>query len=409
MNTIPNDGTAPPTTVTRPRASPIAVRAHGGELVDRLVTAGEAKDVLARAARLAPIALDARTSADAELIATGGLSPLRGFVGQKDYASILTDMRLASGAVFSIPITLTAPRDRAKSLRVGEEAALVDESGEPVGVIAVEDVFELEPEREAQQVYRTTDASHPGVAYLQSRRDALGIGGTITLARRTIERKFPRHHRDPAELRALIQARGWKRTVAFQTRNPIHRAHEYLLRSALEITDGLVVHPLVGETKGDDVPADVRVRCYEALLSKYFPAERALLSVFPFAMRYAGPREAVLHAIARQNYGFSHFIVGRDHAGVGKFYGTYDAQRIFDEIAPGELEITPLFFEHSFWCNACGQVASIKTCPHPESERLVLSGTRVRELLSKGELPPVEFSRPEVAEILGAAYRAAAS
>jgi sulfate adenylyltransferase len=377
--------------------------------VDRLATGAEAKEVLARARKLPHLPLDARTSADAELIATGALSPLRGFVGKADYASILADMRLASGAVFSIPITLTAPRERATSLRVGEEAALVDESGEPVGVIAVQDVFELEPEREAQQVYRTTDASHPGVAYLRARGDALGIGGTITLARRTIERRFPKHHRDPIELRALIQARGWRRTVAFQTRNPIHRAHEYLLRSALEIADGLVVHPLVGETKGDDVPADVRVRCYEALLSRYFPADRALLSVFPFAMRYAGPREAVLHAIARQNYGFSHFIVGRDHAGVGKFYGTYDAQRIFDEIAPGELAITPLFFEHSFWCNGCGQVASIKTCPHPESERLVLSGTRVRELLSKGELPPVEYSRPEVAEILGAAYRAAAS
>ncbi len=410
MNTISNNGEPSAANVTRPRgAQPIGVRPHGGTLVDRLVTDGEAQEVLARAARLTPIPLDARTSADAELIATGAFSPLRGFVGHDDYASIITNMRLANGAVFSIPITLTAPRERARSLRVGEEASLVEASGEPVGTIAVEDVFELEPEREAREVYKTTDASHPGVAYLQSRGDALGIGGAITLARRTIERRFPLHHRDPSELRALLTARGWRRTVAFQTRNPIHRAHEYLLRSALEIADGLVVHPLVGETKGDDVPADVRMRCYETLLSKYFPADRALLSVFPFAMRYAGPREAVLHAVARQNYGFSHFIVGRDHAGVGKFYGTYDAQKIFDEIAPGELEITPLFFEHSFWCNACGQVASLKTCPHPESSHLILSGTRVRELLSKGELPPVEFSRPEVAEILGAAYRAAAS
>jgi len=410
MNTISNNGEPSAVNVTRPRGvPPIAVRPHGGALVDRLVVDGEAREVLAKAARLAPIPLDARTSADAELIATGAFSPLRGFVGHDDYVSIITDMRLADGAVFSIPITLTAPRERARALRVGDEAALVDAAGEPVGIIAIEDVFELEPEREAREVYKTTDASHPGVAYLQARGDVLGIGGTITLARRTIERRFPLHHRDPSELRALLTARGWRRTVAFQTRNPIHRAHEYLLRSALEIADGLVVHPLVGETKGDDVPADVRMRCYETLLSKYFPADRALLSVFPFAMRYAGPREAVLHAVARQNYGFSHFIVGRDHAGVGKFYGTYDAQKIFDEIAPGELEITPLFFEHSFWCNACGQVASLKTCPHPESERLILSGTRVRELLSKGELPPVEFSRPEVAEILGAAYRAAAS
>jgi sulfate adenylyltransferase len=409
MNTIPNNGPSV-ANVTRARAlQPIGVKPHGGTLVNRLVTDGEAGEVLTKAARLLPIPLDARTSADAELIATGAFSPLRGFVSHDDYASIITNMRLVNGAVFSIPITLTAPRERASSLRVGEEAALVDAAGEPVGIIAVEDVFELDPEREAREVYKTTDASHPGVAYLQSRGDSLGIGGTITLARRTIERRFPRHHRDPSEVRALLTARGWRRTVAFQTRNPIHRAHEYLLRSALEIADGLVVHPLVGETKGDDVPADVRMRCYETLLSKYFPADRALLSVFPFAMRYAGPREAVLHAVARQNYGFSHFIVGRDHAGVGKFYGTYDAQKIFDEIDPSELEITPLFFEHSFWCSACGQVASLKTCPHPETERLILSGTRVRELLSKGELPPVEFSRPEVAEILGAAYRAAAS
>jgi sulfate adenylyltransferase len=285
----------------------------------------------------------------------------------------------------------------------------VDAGGKPVGTIAVDEVYEFDRELEAREVYKATETKHPGVAWLFEHRDEVGLAGRITLARRTIERRFPAHHRDPAELRALIAERGWRRSVAFQTRNPIHRAHEYLLRCALEITDGLVVHPLVGETKGDDVPAATRVRCYEVLLEKYFPKDRVLLSVFPFAMRYAGPREALLHAIARQNYGFSHFIVGRDHAGVGNYYGTYDAQRIFDTLEPGELAIQTLFFEHSFWCRGCGAVASVKTCPHPEAERLVLSGTRVRELLTKGDAPPAEYSRPEVAAILIEAYRQAAS
>jgi ATP sulfurylase len=372
------------------------------------VAGEEAEDLLRRAKGLPAVRLDARSSADAELIATGALSPLDGFLRSADYASVVSDAHLTSGALFSIPITLSVPRDQATKHREGSEAALVDAEGNAVGTIAVDEVYPLDRDREAKEVYKTTDAKHPGVAYLFEHRDEVALGGRITLARRTIERKFPSHHRDPAELRSVIAARGWRRTVAFQTRNPIHRAHEYLLRCALEITDGLVVHPLVGETKGDDVPAATRVRCYEILLEKYFPKERSLLSVFPFAMRYAGPREALLHAIARQNYGFSHFIVGRDHAGVGNYYGTYDAQRIFDTLAPDELAIQTLFFEHSFYCRGCAGVASIKTCPHSDDQRLILSGTKVRELLSRGEAPPPEYSRPEVAAILIAAYREAA-
>jgi sulfate adenylyltransferase len=277
-----------------------------------------------------------------------------------------------------------------------------------VGTLAVDELYEVDRPLEAREVYRTEDPNHPGVAYLLA-NDGIAVGGRVTLAKRTIERRFPQHHRDPVEVRALIAERGWRRTVAFQTRNPIHRAHEYLLRTALEIVDGLAVHPLVGETKGDDVPADVRVRCYETLLARYFPKERTLLTVFPFAMRYAGPREALIHAVVRQNYGFSHFIVGRDHAGVGNYYGTYDAQKIFETLRPDDLSIVPLFFEHSFYCKACGSVASIKTCPHDAGERLALSGTRVRELLTKGEGLPAEFTRPEVAEILTVAYRARAA
>ena len=401
-----NGNAASPTSTVSREAG--GVPAHGGgPLVSRLVTNDEAADLLLRAASLPKVALDARTSADAELIATGALSPLDGFLRKDDYFSVIRDTRLASGAVFSIPITLSVPKSARAAYRDGREAALTDASGEVVGVITVDETYEVDRELEANEVYRTNDAKHPGVAYLFEHKDEVALGGRITLARRTIERKFPEHHRDPSELRALIAAKGWRRTVAFQTRNPIHRAHEYLLRCALEVVDGLVVHPLVGETKGDDVPAAVRVRCYEALLSKYFPADRSLLSVFPFAMRYAGPREALLHAIARQNYGFSHFIVGRDHAGVGNYYGTYDAQRIFDTILPGELAITPLFFEHSFYCSGCGGVASLKTCPHDASARLTLSGTRVRELLVQGEGLPAEYSRPEVAAILTAAYREA--
>ena len=404
-----SNGTSAATSAQSPPGTPVKeVPPHGGHLVNRLVQGGEAADVLGRAKGLPRARLDARTGADAELIATGVLSPLDGFVGKSDYLSIIRDAHLSSGQLFPIPITLSVPRSEASRFRAGAEAALVDGKDEIVGTIAVEEVYELDRDIEAKEVYKTNDPKHPGVAYLFEHKDEVALAGRVTLARRTVERKFPTHHRDPSEVREIIASRGWRRTVAFQTRNPIHRAHEYLLRCALEITDGLVVHPLVGETKGDDVPAAVRVRCYEVLLEKYFPKDRALLSVFPFAMRYAGPREALLHAVARQNYGFSHFIVGRDHAGVGKFYGTYDAQKIFETLSPGELAIQTLFFEHSFYCHACAGVASIKTCPHGDDQRLVLSGTRVRELLSKGEAPPPEFSRPEVAAILIAAYRDAA-
>ena len=405
-------------------ASSYTIPAHGGTLVDRLLTGAAAADLLARAAGLPKIQLDSRTAADAELLATGAFSPLDGFVRKNDYHSIIENMRTASGAVFSIPITLTIPEGDASKYKVGQEAALVGLDGQVAGTIAIDDIYTLDRDKEAREVYRTPDpraaasgdTKHPGVAYLFERGPELAVGGRVTLGKRTIERKFPEHHRDPSEVRALIAERGWRKTVAFQTRNPIHRAHEYLLRVALETVDGLAVHPLVGDTKGDDVPAVTRMECYTTLLDAYFPKDRVLLTVFPFAMRYCGPREAVLHAVARQNYGFSHFIVGRDHAGVGNWYGTYDAQKIFEQLpaptsleaasSPNELKIQLLNFEHSFWCKACGNVASIKTCPHDAAERLTLSGTRVRELLAGGELPPPEYSRPEIAKILAAAYRA---
>jgi sulfate adenylyltransferase len=395
-------GAAPPPT------APGAVPPHGGRLVDRTLPPDRAADELARAASLPSLRLDARALSDLHLVAVGGFSPLEGFLGRADYESVVGAMRLADGTFFPMPITLGAGRDWVRGLGGAREVALADGAGEPVGLLALDEAFEPDRVAEAREVYRTLDEAHPGVAPLLARRGELALGGRVTLLRAPRPR-FAEHHRDPAALRALFAERGWRRVVAFQTRNPVHRAHEYLLRAALETVDGLVIHPLVGETKGDDVPADVRVRCYEALLERYFPAGRALLSVYPAAMRYAGPREALLHAVARQNYGFSHFIVGRDHAGVGNYYGTYDAQRAFDALGPGDLAITPLFFEHSFHCRACGGVASLKTCPHDASERLQLSGTRVRELLARGEALPEEFTRPEVARVLAAAYRGGAA
>ena len=376
---------------------------HGGTLVNREVT-GRGRDQLMRAASEFPkLQLNARQISDLMMIATGAYSPIDGFMGEADYKSVVANMRLANGVVWPLPITLAVSGEEAKRLRVKKDVALYHDHL-LVGVLHLSEKYSYGKMRQAELVYRTTDPAHPGVQALYNEGEWL-LGGQITLLNRPQEFSFLEYRKDPSETRALFQERGWRRVVAFQTRNPVHRAHEYIQKCAMEIADGLLLHPLVGETKSDDVPADVRMRSYEKILTHYYPTARTVLAVLPAAMRYAGPREAVFHALLRKNYGCSHFIVGRDHAGVGNYYGTYDAHYIFDEFEPHELGITPLFFEHTFFCKSCGAMASSKTCPHEQSQHVTLSGTKVRELLSAGQLPPVEFSRPEVAQVLIDAYR----
>ncbi|MGH2747230.1 MAG: sulfate adenylyltransferase [Actinomycetota bacterium] len=373
-----------------PHGGALEIRAAGAEGIDRLRSEAAGLPSIRAKAR--------RVLSDLELLSVGAVSPNRGFMNEGDYKSVVEEMRLQTGLPWSLPITLSATEDEVKNLGEGVRAAIVHED-RAVAIIEIEDIYRYDVRNEAERTYNTIDDQHPGVAYLYGQAPYY-VGGEITVLENVFAHEFESYRRTPLEVRRLIAEKGWGTVVAFQTRNPIHRAHEYLTKCALEIVDGLLIHPLVGGTKGDDIPAETRMKCYEILMENYYPRDRVVLSVFPAAMRYAGPREAIWHALLRKNYGVTHFIVGRDHAGVGDYYGTYDAQKVFDRFDQSELGIEPLKFEHSFYCKKCDQMASSKTCPHGADERVHLSGTQVREMLAEGEEPPAEFSRPEVARIL---------
>ncbi len=381
------------------------IPAHGGHLIKRIATASQKQEFLAMGDSLARVQLDERSLSDLEMIAIGGFSPLIGFMEQADYEPVVTDMRMKNGTAWSIPITLSVPEEVAEPLKEGSWVRLDSPTGEFVGILELTQKYRYNKAHEAVNVYRTDEEKHPGVAVVYN-SGPINLAGPVWLLERKPHPQFPKYQIDPADTRQVFVDKGWKTVVGFQTRNPIHRAHEYIQKCALETVDGLLLHPLVGATKSDDIPADVRMRCYEIILEHYYPLDRVVMAINPAAMRYAGPREAIFHALVRKNYGCTHFIVGRDHAGVGDYYGTYDAQYIFDEFEPGELGIVPMKFEHAFYCTRTKTMATSKTSPSKPEERIHLSGTKVREMLRRGELPPEEFSRPEVAAELIKAMQA---
>ncbi|HET6871570.1 MAG TPA: sulfate adenylyltransferase [Sporolactobacillaceae bacterium] len=372
------------------------VSAHGGALVNREVDPKDREMLLQR--NLKKLTVSNWVISDLELIGIGGFSPLTGFMGKEDYLKVLTQMRLASGVVWSIPITLPLTKEEAGSFNIGEDIFLVGEDQKTYAILTIEEKYEMDKELEAFCVYKTTDPNHPGVRRLYEQGE-IRLAGPILLLERPSHHPFEDYYLDPIGTRKMFKDLGWKTIVGFQTRNPVHRAHEYIQKLALENVDGLLLQPLVGETKKDDIPADVRMESYKVLIENYYPKDRVRLAIYPAAMRYAGPREAILHAIVRRNYGCTHFIVGRDHAGVGDYYGTYEAQQLISRYEE-EIGIHVFKFEHSFYCKKCANMASVKTCPHSDSDRFILSGTKVRELLRNGEAPPPEFTRPEVAEVL---------
>jgi len=382
---------------------PKEVHPHGGTLIQLLLTEDSRKKALEKAKTLKQIVVSSWTLSDIEMLAIGAYSPLTGFMNQEEYLSVLDKMRLPRGTVWTLPITLPIEKEIAQTIKEGEELALVGQDQVIYAILTVQDVFSYDQKKEAEKVFLTSNLEHPGVADLL-KKPPYYLGGNIQVLELP-KSPYPKFYRTPAETRRDFAQKGWKTIVGFQTRNPIHRAHEYIQKCALEIVDGLFLQPLVGQTKADDIPPKIRMESYLTLLKNFYPNDRVQLSVYPAAMRYAGPREAIFHALIRKNYGCTHFIVGRDHAGVGDFYGTYDSQKIFEHFSYEDLGIVPLFFEHCFYCTKCKSMASAKTCPHPTHDHLFLSGTQVRTMLSEGKLPPPEMTRPEVARILAGSFQ----
>ncbi len=384
--------------------SRVLIQPHGSMLVERYLPEEERQRTLETVHSLQRLTLSERNLADLECIATGVYSPLEGFVGEQDYYAIVNEMRLSNGLAWSIPVSLQVQESEAEKYKLDSDIVLAHPNGSLLAVMTITSKYQPDQQREAEQVYKTTAEEHPGVKALLA-EGVVYLGGPITQIYPTPYSDFLEFRLTPRVTRQMFEAMQWYEIAAFQTRNPIHRAHEYITKIALEVVDGLFVNPLVGATKSDDIPADIRMQCYQVLLEKYYPKNRVVLGVFPAAMRYAGPREAIMHAIARQNYGCTYFIVGRDHAGVGDYYGTYDAQYIFDEFTSSELKITPLKFEHAFYCTRNQAMATAKTSPSTPEERIHFSGTKVRQMLRNGQTPPPEFTRPEVAEILATSMR----
>jgi len=378
---------------------------HGGRLLPLLVRDSELEESIKEAETLPKVRLDSKEVSDLIMLAMGAFSPLEGFIGKADYEGVVADMHLKNGTLWPIPITLAVSKEEAEKIKEGQKIALLNsDDGEVMASMLVKEKFTYDKRREATQVFGTDDEQHPGVQKIYEQGEVYLGGPVKVFSEGDYPERFAEFAR-PAETRAMFTEKGWTTIAAFQTRNPLHRSHEYLTKVALEVCDGLLIHPIVGKLKAGDIPAEVRMECYKVLLDNYYPRDRAILKVYPMEMRYGGPREAILHAIIRQNFGCSHLIVGRDHAGVGSYYGPFDAQKIFDELNPGDLYIQPLKMDPTFWCNKCGSMASPKTCPHGKEDHLSISGTKLREMLTSGEIPPEQFSRKEVVDILVKYYQ----
>ncbi len=384
---------------------PSLVPPHGGKLLPLLVHGSEREKSLQEAKLLPKVRLNSREVSDLIMLAMGAFSPLEGFMGREDYERVVAEMRLQNGLLWPIPITLSISNEEAEKIKEGQKIALLSsDSDEVMATMLGEEKYSYDKHREVLQVFRTDDTEHPGVKSIYGQGEVYLGGPVKVFSEGAYPERFAEFAR-PAETRAIFTDRGWTTIAAFQTRNPLHRSHEYLTKIALEVCDGLLIHPIVGRLKSGDIPAEVRMECYKVLLDSYYPKDRVILKVYPMEMRYGGPREAILHAIIRQNFGCSHLIVGRDHAGVGSYYGPFDAQKIFDELNPGDLHIQPLKLDPTFWCHKCGSMASPKTCPHCSEDHLSISGTKLREMLARGERPPEQFSRKEVVDILVRYYQ----